>query len=99
MKLTNKVYTANVETKELTFQNVIYNIRFLNDGGQLQVGQVIEETLQPRVKLASGESIVLRGENAVLDASDTFVSGRSANSQKDGLRFSWVCPIQMVTIC
>ena len=91
---------ANVETKELTFQNVIYNIRFLNDGGsQLQGGQIIEETLQPRVKLASGETIVLRGENAVLDASDTFVSGRSSGSQKDGLKFTWVCPIQMLNVC
>ena len=63
------------------------------------MGQVIEETLQPRVKLASGDSIVLRGENAVLDASDTFVSGRSIGSQKDGLKFTWVCPIQMINIC
>ncbi len=31
VKLTNKVYNANVETKELTFQNVIYNIRFMSD--------------------------------------------------------------------
>jgi len=43
VKLTNKMYTANVENKELTFQNVIYNLRFMNDGSGLT--QALEETL------------------------------------------------------
>ncbi len=42
---------------------------------------------------------MLRGENAVLDASTTFVSGRSIANQRDGLSFTWVCPIDLLPIC
>jgi len=51
------------------------------------------------VKLLNGESgIVLRGENAILDASDSFISGRSVGGSA-GLTFTWVCPIEMTAIC
>jgi hypothetical protein len=51
------------------------------------------------VKLLNGESgIVLRGENAILDASDSFITGRSVGGSA-GLAFTWVCPIEMTAIC
>jgi hypothetical protein len=62
-------------------------------------GVSVEESIQPRVKVLNEDGIILRGENAVLDSGDSFVSGRPVSTQKDGLRLSWVCPIEMVAIC
>jgi hypothetical protein len=62
VKLTNSIYQANVENKELTFQHVIYNLRFMSEG--LQSGQGIDEILIPQLKVINEDGIILRGENA-----------------------------------
>ena len=45
------------------------------------------------------DGIVLRGENAVLDAKDTYVTNRPVISMYDGLAFEWVCPNQVAVLC
>jgi hypothetical protein len=55
--------------------------------------------IQPRVKVLNEDGVILRGENAILDASETFISGRPSSTSKEGFKISWVCPIEMVSIC
>ncbi len=54
----------------------MYQIRFLNEiSGGLQQGTNME-TVVPILKVRNEGGIVLAGENAVLDAGDTFVTNR-----------------------
>ena len=72
----------------------------MSDFISLQAGGIaVEESIQARAKVQNEDGIILRGENAVLDASDTFISGRPSSTQKLGFNISWVCPIEMISIC
>ena len=46
----------------------------------------------PRVKVINEGGIVLAGENAVLDASESYVTNRIEKLRQEGLTFRWVCP-------
>jgi hypothetical protein len=97
--LTNKAYKANVEAEGLTFQNVVYHIRFLNEissGGVINTNQ---ETVVPIVKVINQDGIVLRGENAVLDAGDSYITNRPQSLMQEGLTFSWICPLEILALC
>jgi len=52
-----------------------------------------------RVKVLNEGGIVLAGENAVLDASESFVTNRQEMQTHDGLNFTWVCPNEIASLC
>jgi hypothetical protein len=99
VQLTNKVYKTNVQTEDLSFQNVVYHIRFLNEiSGNLQQN-ANQEVVVPKLRVMNEDGIVLAGENALLDAGDTYVTNRPFMRQQDGLNYSWVCPIEIAQLC
>jgi hypothetical protein len=92
VQLTNKVYKTNVQTEDLSFQNVVYHIRFLNEiSGNLQQN-ANQEVVVPKLRVMNEDGIVLAGENALLDAGETYVTNRPFMRQQDGLNYSWVLP-------
>jgi len=52
-----------------------------------------------KVKVLNDDGIVLAGENAVLDASESFVTNREELQAQDGLNFTWVCPNEIIALC
>ena len=72
---------ADIElTKDITFQNLLYTIKFEPSSN------VLFPDLVPSL------TNVVRGEDLVLDASNSYISNMALVQQRRSLAFDWTCP-------
>ena len=70
---------------------MVYNIKFNNKQASLQ------ETVKASVKVVNDGGIVIRGENAIFDASETYALTGESDTSK--LEFYWECSGELIQIC
>ena len=74
-------------SKRLTFQNLMYTVKFE------PVSNILE------ANLVSNVNQVIRGETLILDASNSFITNMPINLQEKVLGFEWICPQIFTDVC
>lgn len=83
----NSQYDDISLTKQITFQNLLYTIKF----------EPQENSLQANLLASSNQ--VIRDETLILDASNSFISNMPQSVQRRSLGFRWNCPESFIEFC
>lgn len=88
-----KVNFANSEfndvtlTQHLTFQNLLYTIKFEPQENAL------------KANLVASSNQIIKDETLILDASNSFISNMQQSVQERSLGFQWTCPEPFADFC
>ena len=83
----NSQYDDISLTEQITFQNLLYTIKF----------EPQENSLKANLLASSNQ--VIRDETLILDASNSFISNMPQSVQRRSLGFRWNCPEPFIKFC
>lgn len=83
----NSQYDDISLTEQITFQNLLYTIKF----------EPQENSLKANLLASSNQ--VIRDETLILDASNSFISNMPQSVQRRSLGFRWNCPEPFIEFC
>lgn len=51
------------------------------------------------LRVLNEDGVVLKGQSAMLDGSDSYLIGKTGNAKYENLTFYWLCEAELTTLC